>query len=408
MADSQGSSCTSTLIAEIISLKDTLRAHDKHETKSMSSLSDHAKRISELLQIQSFDQCLPFHELLSVGPLKNTEIPLDILEMLASKCDVNQCNDSEQTCLQIAIENEHYNSVRWLVKHGADKNKALHSDKYRPSHVKTNPIASLAEQSNVPLDLFDLLHTPQNLNDVSYIPLPLHAAVYSGHADAALHLIQLGASVDIEDSDGFLPIEYYQMKYIHHNELFKNLVPTKRIDILKSIARIVDDCNESTYNFGIKCNMFCHLVQRLSERYALRGHHRHNRDMEIIRDLMVNYQLFKGMYLLTLLVFYLDWNIVSTPEAITPRLHNSATEQDMLYARAIDAIWKNHLCKPNVKSLLTLCIQQSRKHMINLKDSSFMSLPVPSYIRRLLMYRDVADKVCEAWRLWPECIPFDK
>ena len=164
------------------------------------------------------------------------------------------------------------------------------------------------------------------------------------------------------------------------------------------------------HDFEVKCKMFVHLVQRLLDGYPLCGHHRKSnilRDTEIIRDLMVNHS-FKGLNLITLLVFYLDWNIVSTPEAITPRLHNSATEQDMLYARAIDAIWKNHLCKPNVKSLLTLCIQNTRQHMINLKDSSFMSLPVPSYIRRLLMYRDVADKVCEAWRLWPECINIEK
>ena len=68
------------------------------------------------------------------------------------------------------------------------------------------------------------------------------------HSFKGLYLItfiQLGASVDVEDSDGFLPVEYYEQKYMHqfHAELFENLVPTRRIDILKSNARIQDDYN---------------------------------------------------------------------------------------------------------------------------------------------------------------------
>ena len=50
------------------------------------------------------DKCFPIHQLLSVGPLKKTEIPLDILEVLVANFYVNEYNNVRMSCLNIAIE----------------------------------------------------------------------------------------------------------------------------------------------------------------------------------------------------------------------------------------------------------------------------------------------------------------
>ena len=149
------------------------------------SISDHAERISNLFPMQSTDKCFPIHQLLSVDPLTKTEIPLYIFEILVGTFDVNEFNNVRLTCLNIAIEHEHYNAVRYLVKQGADCNKATHG--FRITDRMT-PVAILAQKSNTPLELFDLQHFPQTLNDDSCWHLPLHEAVDCGYSEAALHL----------------------------------------------------------------------------------------------------------------------------------------------------------------------------------------------------------------------------
>ena len=92
-----------------------------------------------------------------------------------------------------------------------------------------------------------------------YFHLPLHDAVECGHSEAALHFIQLCASVHVEDSDGFLPVECYGQKYMHqfHAELFENRVPTKRTDILQGIARILDHDKQSMHDFDCQVHHVC-------------------------------------------------------------------------------------------------------------------------------------------------------
>ena len=72
---------------------------------------------------------------------------------------------------------------------------------------------------------------------------------------------------------------------------------------------------------------------------------------------------------------------------------------------AIEDMWNAYQHKHgNAKSLASLCIHTVRKSMSSLDDNSFHSLPVPSRIRDLLMLRNVADILCEAWRVWPKCL----
>ena len=75
----------------------------------------------------------------------------------------------------------------------------------------------------------------------------------------------------------------------------------------------------------------------------------------------------------------------------------------------VNELWRMYrqkqLQKDNMKRLQTLCIQKTRQSMVSLTDESFQSLPVPSYIRRLLMLHGVAKVLCEAYQMWPQCIP---
>ena len=73
------------------------------------------------------------------------------------------------------------------------------------------PVISLVVQHKVPLDLFDLLATSENLNNLStsgYASLPLHISAACGRIQTALHLIKLGAIVDQQDGMLKLPIEH--------------------------------------------------------------------------------------------------------------------------------------------------------------------------------------------------------
>ena len=437
MGNNHAKSRKNNLIYEIGSLEITLLELDKGETVPRCSIADHAERISKLLLKQSHRPCFPIHELLRVSPLANTEIPLNILEMLASEFDVNErmkCADvSKETCLGIAITNEHYNAVRFLIKHGADCNIELYS--YERTWVGNllcihSPLALLAEKSTAPMDLFDLLQTDHTLNDsVNMINLPLHLAVKKGYSEAALRLIQLGASVDTQDFIFCLPIEYYQKSYSRqfHAKLFEKLVPSRSMDILRITSNTLYYEKTREIDGAIWCKMIRHLVQRLihidalsvtfqvtaKEGYVIikscnNSEGNANKQFRPLRCPLIKFQsepslYLKRAYLTSLLILHLNWNCMSVPEAIAPMLPAKATEQEVAHAHALDGIWDTYRRKPRITSLLTLCIQQTRKHMNSLTDSSFMSLPVPASVRRLLMYRHIADIVWEAWRVWPEC-----
>ena len=440
MADNQENS--NALEAEITSLRETLCALDKNETPQVS-ISDHARRISSLLSMGPCEGYFPIHHLLCVKPLTNTEIPLDILEMLVSHFDVNEKDYGGNTCLIIAIENEHYNAVRYLARHAADCNRMV-ARRFGEDEYCVTPLSLLVSKSNAPLDITDLLKADETLNVDPYAqgswnsPVhidpqfvwnsPLSVAISCGNFQSALHLIELGANANESDREHYL--EYYAREKPacqFDSELFEKLVPSGSADILHSIARTIKLLNlycwkheESDYETKFK--LICPLVQRLKEADPLpitianpidgnwhRIYMKIN-DSEDIQpalaahssSLFSTQHYFKCMYLMSLLLSHLDWNIALQQETIAAHLHSSATQQDKIHARAIDEIW-NKYNQPKVRSLSTLCVQLIRKHLNSLSDSSFKSLPVPDLIQNPLMYRDVADVVCEAWCRWPQC-----
>ena len=181
-----------------------------------------------------------------------------------------------------------------------------------------------------------------------------------------------------------LPVDYYAKRHTHQfdTKLFEKLVPSNTINILQSIGRILPDKNPKC-GFEIGHKLIQQLVQQLKQVDLLSVSRRftafEGRQMYVNNELvMLELYSFKGTYLISLLLLHLNWNIVSTPEPIDLQI---VIERDIQYVHAINYIWDSYQHQPKVKALLTLCIQQARKHMNSLTDNSFMSLPVPSCIR---------------------------
>ena len=217
------------LIDEIKSLKDTLCDLDNDETKSLDIIAEYTKRITNAIPSKPIDIWYPkpIHQLLSVRPLQRVQIPLGVLEILVSSgfdIDVNQyhnsddegdhCNIRHMTCLHLAIKNRHYNAARWLVQRGAGCEKDSYDKEVCRDLV--TPISVLATHPDAPVDLLDLLITPEiiNGNPQRTIAPPLHLASEHGHANIALHLIDHGANVNQEfaGTNGRLPLHLSVIK----------------------------------------------------------------------------------------------------------------------------------------------------------------------------------------------------
>ena len=105
----------------------------------------------------------------------------------------------------------------------------------------------------------------------------------------------------------------------------------------------------------------------------------------------------RAIYLCSLIPVKLQIHFISTSIEIDDKFKQSATEKELSYVHAINCVWRNYHQQSRVKSLLRLCILCTRSSMSSLDDASFMSLPVPPLIRKLLTYRDIAEEIFEEW-----------
>ena len=106
------------------------------------------------------------------------------------------------------------------------------------------------------------------------------------------------------------------------------------------------------------------------------------------------------VYMDNVMVLLLDMSMGHRPniEEMMPMPEESCKQ-------ALEDIWNAHdLRHGYVKSLVKLCICSIRNSMNSLDTNSFHSLPVPSVMCDLLMLRNVAGILCEAWRIWPKCL----
>jgi hypothetical protein len=402
---------------EIKSLKKTLCAVARGGETVHASISGHAARIAACLNHPQ--QCVaetryrPVHDLLDVGG--NVKIPLDILALLVSEFDVNELHELE-TCLQIAIQNNQFDAVKFLLENGADFN--LRSRHPCPSEARRiSAITLLTRHSEAPLELLEKLASDELLNNVTMFYLPLHTAIEHGNVATALRLIELGADVNTRDGRGMLPIDYYGREHDieeYDKAMFCSIVPSNSCDVFATACRILGREQRSGGGGGGETSlpMLRALVQRLlvptSATVAIHATiHSDNRsvDMTLNEDVIVRpSRSFKAAYLTSILLVLLDCNIVSQPLVLAPYMHRSATEQDRAHAQAIDTVWQTYSQQPRVKSLLTLSIQRVRVSMKNLQDADFESVPVPEFLRGLLRYQHVAPAIFEAMQLWPEVL----
>ena len=392
------------LITEINMLKETLRELDRNDQRFTARIEEHSKRIEDAIppnpgNISCFmgKPCpqysfpdiycpYPLCLLLNRNEFHTKEIPLNILELLVSAgFDVNGVVSlGGKTCLHCAIDGRHYNAVRWLVEHGADCN-ALND-------FKETPIACLAADPHVPLDLFDLLMTPENLNDGTDKRLPLYKALWHGRINSALHLISLGAEVDkINGYYKCLPIHYYFRhveQFEFHEELFAKLLPQSGINTVEIIHKITLE------NFAP--DVISKIVYPLLQRHVNTG------GLSLSRDVPNNADECRGFYLDSLFVLLLDADVARMPDIA--KMTNSMPEETWKQVN-VD-IWEAYDQQHGkLKSLLRLCIQRIRRSMRHLDDESFQSLPTPSKLRNLLMLQEVSGVLCEAWKAWPKCLP---
>ena len=150
---------------EITNFKTALVSIDGDETQSMDSISENIKKISNILTeisnikfgTANYFYNTPTNDVLSVGPLKRTEIPLSILQLLiAAGFGVNNYQFlKHQTCLDLAVENHHYNAARFLLKHGSRSYTDITIKRRIHSYLGQNGflkpiIVSLASHPNVP------------------------------------------------------------------------------------------------------------------------------------------------------------------------------------------------------------------------------------------------------------------
>ena len=312
--------------------------------------------------------------------------------------DVNSFRSYDKTCLNIAVDNKHYNAARLLDKHGAEG-------------VDEEPLIwLLASQPNVPLDLFDLLATPQNLNPEFYSPL--HMAVACGHTAVALHLIKLGASVNNQDDTENLPIECY-VDYVteankFNNELFMSLLPARNqgVNILATICKILGNKQQDGNNSCLM-EMIRHSVQRLHFDKPLEvemgyEHEYYGGALKINEVEVLPFcdsSALDVMYLCSLILVELPLDLILAPCEINFQLQ--MTKQDTYYARAVNDMWRKYHLQSCVKSLQKLCILSDRSSMNSLDDESFLSLPVPPYIRKLLAYQNVSEEIFKEWQQGP-------
>ena len=420
----------SRLHYEIAALKMTLIEVDEDNTKSVDIINKHSRKVSDVLQTiidqkQHDRQVLcqqrttnvhlpdPIHDLLSVRPLTKIEIPLDVITMMITAgFDVNYSNtisytnSNSDTCLYLAIERHHYNVVRLLLSHSDCCRRVKLGLNHKYVFDDRHPIVLLALHQNAPLDLFDMLATPHNLTEA------LCAALSARCTETVLHLITLGARVDTPHSDSHLPIDHFVAQYTEYKnafnaELFTCLLPsrTKGEYILRSICLLLKKAQHDNV-----LQMLQQLTQRLDFASSLKVsiNIKTMWGTNMIITLTINdddvcsqhwdCKLLIVPYLCSLMI-ELQFDVLSTPNDIVPRLSQPVTLSDELKARAqaVDDVWKTYRQKCKVKSLLRLCILRIRNSMSSLDDNSFLSLPVPPYIRRLLTYTDVAERIHEEW-----------
>ncbi|BGP24585.1 putative ankyrin-repeat protein [Rhodotorula toruloides] len=141
--------------------------------------------------------------LISAAAIGNLEI---LTLLIGAGADVKAVNNKGQTALHYAASKGHVNIGRLLVSKGADINARDRANQL--------PLHRAASTGSVPFIHLILASKSPNKPEKPRLNLldragntPLHLAVESGHAEAAVTLIEGGADRDRGDADGTRPEE---------------------------------------------------------------------------------------------------------------------------------------------------------------------------------------------------------
>ena len=209
--------------------------------------------------------------------------------------------------------------------------------------------------------------------------------------------------MDQMDVFSLLPVGCYLQytAYQFNNELFRNLLPQRSYGgkILSPIIHEIFDNELFDNNETCLLEMFHQLLQRLHFDEPLvvnvmvdddTGYlDINNITVAGICDIRSLYSAYIGC----LILVELQFDMASVPDDMAGDIQHIDTVEEFTYAHALDDMLRNYRQQSLVKSLLRLCILQTRNSMRSLDDDSFLSLPVPPYIRKLLTYHDVAEKI---------------
>ena len=309
----------------------------------------------------------------------------------AALYDVNGVNSKGKTRLCAAIAYRDYNAVRLLLQNGAVCGNNC---------TKFNSLLHLAQQDNVPLDLFDLLAKKWNFNTkYNYhgtAIMPLHLAVLHGCTENALRLIKLGARIDTRMFLR-LPICYFFESFTSDfsNELFMRLLPSKAqgMDILITICKLLEK-KISLGNSVIFFEMLHQLIQRLRFVRPLRVVCRERDQTYFLGNIMIINEVGNALDCTNRFVRH-----THTPLAELIGVMLLALEFDFVatYTYGKRASLETVGTRHKVKSLQRLCILQVRNNMNSLDDNSFLSLPVPPVIQNFLALSDVSEEIFDMW-----------
>ena len=346
---------------------------------------------------------LPLHFCVKKG---HTDLALSMIEHGAS---VTQKDSHGDLPLHSAVREGHTNLALSLIEHGAPVNRKDTSGDF-PLHV-----AVTKDHTDVVLLL---IKHGASLNQQNwYGDPPLHVAVRKGHTNLALSLIEHGASVNLQNKGGEMPIAHYfsNDKEQLNDQLFTRLIPGSSANILKLICNVVEtstERNPKLLSWGLR-RLIQHLIFMGPLKFVVEVRHEWDYMWVARFILKLNNKVLifareslKAAYLCSVLLVLSSWD-VSFPNAIVPQLSDSLRAEYLSGAQSIDDLWHMYKQNDKVKRLHTLCVQNTRKCMHSFTDENFQSLPVPNYLRKLLMLHDVADVLCEAYQMWPKCIPIE-
>ena len=349
---------------------------------------------------------LPLHIALRHG---HTELALSLIKHGAF---VNKEDRFGDPPLHIAVRRGHIELALSMIEHGVFVNK---EDRFGgpPLHIAVR-------RGHAELAVLLIKHGASANKEDKQGDVPLHIAVSDGHTELELSLIKHGASVNQSDGFGNLPIIYYVRKVNKdakhlHDEIFTKLIPGGNMDILKTICQILNNlCPNDTgeeRKLEVVSSMLHKLIQHLIVVETLSITIRKDFvdfKMNLNQHAIVTCPPLKATYLCSVLLILLRCN-VSYVDEIASSLRTSATTARYLpQAHAVDALWNTYKQKTGVRKLQALCIQKSRQLMYSLTDESFQSLPVPSYLQKMLMLQDIADILLEGYKMWPKIMPIEE